>query len=46
MVKVEKDSKGPCWCISHLRSGYHEQIFLTEDELRELSDILDGMEIW
>jgi hypothetical protein len=35
-MKVEKDKKGPCWIISHKRSGYHEQIWLTDEELAEL----------
>lgn len=35
-MTVEKDKKGPCWIISHKRSGYHEQIFVTEDELADL----------
>lgn len=35
-MKVEKDKKGPCWIISHERSGYHEQIWLTDEELAEL----------
>lgn len=35
-VSVTKDRKGSCWIVSHLRCGYHEQIFLTEEELVEL----------
>ena len=39
-VKIEKDKKGACYIISHKRCGYHEQIFLTPDELAELYQIL------
>ena len=39
-VKIEKDKKGACYIISHKRCGYHEQIFLTPDELAELHQIL------
>lgn len=39
-VKIEKDRKGACYIISHKRCGYHEQIFLTPDELAELYQIL------
>ena len=35
-MTVEKDKKGPCWVISHERDGYHEEIFVTEEELCEL----------
>ena len=35
-MEVTKDRKGSCWVVSHLRYGYHEQIFLTEEELVEL----------
>lgn len=45
MVSVEKDKKGSCMVVSHLRSGYHEQIWLTADELRELRDTLNAMEL-
>ena len=35
-MEVMKDRKGSCWVVSRLRCGYHEQIFLTEEELVEL----------
>lgn len=36
MVEVTKDKKGKCWIVGHKRCGYHEQIFLTDEELAEL----------
>ena len=45
MVEVTKDKKGSCTIVSHLRCGYHEQIWLTTDELRELRDKLNEMEL-
>ena len=36
MVEVKKDKKGKCWIVSHQRSGYHEQMFLTPEELADL----------
>ena len=35
-MEITKDKKGPCWIISHKRSGYHEDIKVTETELVEL----------
>ena len=35
-ISLKKDSKGPCWILSHKRCGITESIFLTEEELREL----------
>ena len=35
-VTIEKDRKGSCWIVSHLRCGYHEQIMFTEGEIVEL----------
>ena len=35
-MKIEKDKKGPCWIISHKRSGYHEEISVTPEELADL----------
>lgn len=32
-MKVEKDSKGDCWIISHRRCGVTECIFVTIEEL-------------
>jgi hypothetical protein len=45
MVSVEKDRKGSATIVSHVRAGYHEQIWLTTDELRELRDELNRMEL-
>ena len=45
MVSVEKDRKGGAYIVSHLRSGYHEQIWLTVDELKALREELDGMDL-
>lgn len=42
-MTVEKDKKGACWIVSHKRAGYHEQIFLTDEELAELYTILTEM---
>lgn len=36
-MTIEKDKKGNCFIISHVRCGYHEQIFVTYDELVDLS---------
>ena len=36
MVSVEKDKKGSTWIVSHVRCGFHEQIWLTDEELAEL----------
>lgn len=35
-MEITKDKKGPCWIISHKRSGYHEEITVTDEELAEL----------
>lgn len=46
MVDVEKDKKGfGAYIVSHLRSGYHECIWLSKDELRELRDNLNKMDL-
>lgn len=45
MVEVEKDKKGNCLIISHLRCGYHESIFFTPAELKELRDKLNEMDL-
>jgi hypothetical protein len=37
MVSVTKDRKGNCWFISHRRCGVTEGIFVTPEELVELS---------
>ena len=44
-VTIEKDKKGAAYCVSHLRAGYHECIWLTIDELKELREILTTMEL-
>lgn len=36
-ITVRKDSKGPTYIISHERCGVTECLFLTVDELLELS---------
>lgn len=35
-MKIVKDSKGPCYIISHKRNGITECMFVTRDELAEL----------
>lgn len=45
MVSVEKDKKGSCMIVSHLRCGYHESIWLSTDELKELRDKLNNMQL-
>lgn len=40
---MKKDSKGPCWILSHERCGITESIFVTEDELVELRERLSDM---
>lgn len=45
MVSVERERKGSTMIIGHLRCGYHEQIWLTDDELRELRDKLNALEL-
>ena len=42
-MTIEKDKKGKCWIISHIRCGYHEQIFVTDKELAELYVTLSEM---
>ena len=42
-MKIEKDKKGKCWIVSHKREGYHEQIWLTEEELAELYFMLKAI---
>ena len=37
-MEITKDRKGSCYIIDHVRSGYHESIFVTSEELRELVD--------
>lgn len=41
MVQVVKDKKGACYIVSHRRCGVTECLFLTDDELRELKEIID-----
>ena len=45
MVSVEKDKKGSCMIVSHIRAGYHECIWLTIPELKELRDKLNEMDL-
>lgn len=42
-VSVKKDHKGTAYIISHVRAGYHEQIAVTKDELRDLFQDLDKL---
>ena len=42
-MKIEKDKKGKCWIVSHERAGYHEQIWLTEEEIAELYNMLKAI---
>jgi hypothetical protein len=44
-VDVEKDRKGGAYIVSHLRCGYHECIWLSDAELKELRGKLDAMEL-
>ena len=44
-VDVEKDKKGGAYIVSHLRCGYHECIWLSNAELKELCDRLNAMEL-
>ena len=39
-MELSKDRKGSCYVLSHERCGYHESIFVTLDELRELQLLL------
>lgn len=41
MISLSRDSKGPCWIISHKRCGITETMFITPDELKELTKILE-----
>ena len=43
MVTIDKDKKGGAYIVSHLRCGYHECIWLTDDELKQLRDSLNEM---
>lgn len=42
-MEITKDKKGLCWIISHKRAGYHEDIWVTDEELAELYTILTEM---
>ena len=39
-IELKKDSKGPCWILSHKRCGITETVFLTVEELVELKNLL------
>lgn len=43
MVSVEKDKKGGAYIVSHMRCGYHECIWLTQQELTELQKVLNEL---
>ncbi len=45
MVSIEKDKKGSCFIVTHLRCGYHECIWLTNDEMKELRTELNKMDL-
>lgn len=40
MVQIIKDKKGACYILSHKRCGFTECIFLTKEELLEVSDLI------
>lgn len=42
-VTVSKDKKGSSFMVSHVRCGYHECIWLTIDELRELKEKIEAI---
>lgn len=35
-MELKKDSKGPCWILSHKRCGITESMFLTPEEIGKL----------
>ena len=39
-MELTKDRKGDCWVLSHKRCGITESMFVTEDELLELSGLI------
>ena len=39
-VSLRKDRKGSCYILSHRRCGITESMFLTDDELLELSELI------
>lgn len=39
-MTLKKDRKGPCWILSHQRCGITESMFLTDDEVDELLDLI------
>lgn len=45
MVSVEKDKKGGAYIVTHLRCGFHECIWLTQQELKELRTQLNEMDL-
>lgn len=42
-VTVSKDKKGQAFVVQHVRCGYHECIWLTIDELRELKEKIEAI---
>ena len=44
-MKVTKDCKGSAYIIENLRCGYHECMFVTLNELRELCKELNDMKL-
>lgn len=45
-MTIEKDRKGKCYIIDHVRGGYHECIWLTVEEMKELKERLDEVLIY
>ena len=43
MMTIKRDRKGPCWILSHQRCGVTESMFLTDDEVDELLDLILGL---
>lgn len=41
MVEVSKDKKGKAYIVTHKRAGFHECIWLTMDELKELHEAIE-----
>lgn len=46
MVSLKKDKKSECWIIEFTyKEGYHDCIFVTEQECNELRKLLNDSEI-
>ena len=44
-MDIERDRKGECYILSHIRCGYHESMFVTREELKELFRKIKDLEI-